>query len=76
MGTVHGLGLTAVTGSVVGGTVSYLGYYAGLPISRQVLHWASLELIVTSWLVWAFVVGHVFMAMWHFLENRFSPDEI
>lgn len=73
VGTVHGLGLLAITGSVVGGSVSYLGYYAGLPISRQVLHWAALELIVTSWFVWTFVVGHVFMAMWHLLENRLPP---
>ncbi len=65
MGTVHGLGLLAVTGSVVGGTVSYLGYYVGVPISREVLHMAALELIVTSWFVWPFVIGHVSMALWH-----------
>lgn len=65
VGTVHGLGLLAVTGSVVGGSVSYLGYYAGVPIPRQVLHWAALELIATSWLVWPFVIGHVSMALWH-----------
>jgi hypothetical protein len=67
VGTMHGAGLSAVTGSVVGGTVSYLGYYTGVPIPRQVLHWASLELIVTSWFVWLFVIGHVSMALWHWL---------
>ena len=64
-GTVHGLGLLAVTGSVVGGSVSYLGYYTGVAISNQVLHWASLELIATSWFVWTFVIGHISMAAWH-----------
>jgi len=65
VGTVHGLGLIAVTGSVVGGSVSYLGYYTAVPVPAQVLHWASLELIITSWFVWSFVIGHVVMAMWH-----------
>lgn len=65
VGTVHGFGLLAVTGSVIGGTVSYLGYYLGVPIPREVLHWAALELIITSWFVWPFVIGHVSMALWH-----------
>jgi len=69
-GTVHGLGLLAVTASVVGGTVSYLGYYTRVPVPNLVLHWASLELVVTSWLVWAFVIGHVSMAAWHRLMRR------
>lgn len=69
VGTVHGLGLLAVTGSVIGGTVSYLGYYMGAPISREVLHWAALELIVTSWFVWPFVIGHVSMAVWHWYKG-------
>jgi cytochrome b561 len=72
VGTVHGAGLLAVTGSVVGGTVSYLGYYAGVPIPRQVLHWAALELIATSWFVWPFVIGHASMALWH----RFADDRV
>lgn len=70
VGTVHGLGLLAVTGSVVGGTVSYLGYYTGVPVPNPVLHWASLELIATSWLVWPFVIGHVTMACLHQVRRR------
>ena len=70
VGTVHGLGLLAVTGSVVGGSVSYLGYYTGVPVPNQVLHWASLELIATSWFVWAFVIGHASMAGLHRLTRR------
>ena len=69
-GTVHGLGLLAVTGSVVGGTVSYLGYYRGVPIPRQILHWSAMELIASSWLVWPFVIGHVSMAGLHQLVRR------
>lgn len=74
VGTVHGAGLSAVTGSVIGGTVSYLGYYTGVPIPRQVLHWAALELIFTSWFVWPFVVGHVSMALWHRFADRDAQE--
>jgi len=70
VGTVHGLGLLAVTASVLGGTLSYLGYYRGVPIPRQVLHWSALELIVSSWFVWAFVFGHASMAAWHRISRR------
>ena len=59
----------AVTGSVAGGVVSYLGYFVGLPIPRLVLHWTSLEQIVMSWLVWTFVIGHVSMAIWHWCKG-------
>lgn len=69
-GTVQGLGLLAVTGSVVGGTVSYLGYYTRVPVPNTVLHWASLELIVTSWFVWPFVIGHASMAILHRIAFR------
>ncbi len=69
-GTVQGLGLLAVTASVLGGTVSYLGYYTRVPVPGRVLHWASLELIVTSWLVWTFVIGHVAMAALHRIVGR------
>src|SRR6185312_591152 len=65
-----GAGLLTVTASVVGGTLSYLGYYTRVPVPGAVLHWASLELVVTSWLVWAFVIGHVSMAVLHRIAVR------
>lgn len=69
-GTVHGLGLLAITGSVVGGTVSYLGYHTRVPVPNVVLRWSALELIATSWLVWPFVIGHASMALVHRLRRR------
>ena len=75
VGTVHGLGLLAVTASVLGGSVSYLGYYTRVPVPNSVLHWASLELIATSWLVWPFFVGHASMALLHRLKRHpHRPD--
>lgn len=65
VGTIHGLGLLAVSGTVVAGFVSYLGYYTRVPISSRVLHGSALVLIALSWAVWAFVAGHVTMALWH-----------
>ena len=65
VGAIQGLGLLAVTAVVLGGTVSYLGYYTRVPVPNQVLHWAALELKATSWLVWAFTIGHTYMAAWH-----------
>jgi hypothetical protein len=38
VGTVHGLGLAAVTASAAGGIVNYLGYFVGAPLSSYVLH--------------------------------------
>lgn len=73
VGSVHGLGLLAVTGSVAGGAVSYLGYFVGLPIPRLVLHWTALEQTVMSWLVWVFVIGHVSMALWHRWHRLSKP---
>lgn len=64
-GTVQGLGLCAVTASVIGGSISYLGYFTSLPIPRRALHWCALELIVTSYLVWTFVIAHGLMALLH-----------
>lgn len=64
-GTVQGLGLCAVTASVIGGSISYLGYYTPVPISARVLHWCALELIATSYLVWTFVIAHGLMALAH-----------
>lgn len=69
VGTVHGFGLSAVTGSVAGGVISYLGYFAGLPISAAVLHWTAWEQFIMSWFVWTFVVGHVSMASLHWLSD-------
>lgn len=70
VGTIHGLGLLAVSGTVLAGSVSYLGYYTGVPVSSRVLHGSALVLSVLSWLVWPFVVGHVLMACWHRLSDR------
>ncbi len=72
VGTVHGLGLLAVTASVLGGTLSWLGYNRGVPIPRQVLHWSALELIVSSWFVWAFFIGHTSLALLHHLARALS----
>lgn len=65
VGTIHGLGLLAVSGTVLAGCVSYLGYYTRVHVSPRMLHWSALELIVLSWAVWAFVAGHASMALWH-----------
>lgn len=70
VGTVHGLGLLAVTGVVLGGTLSYLGYYTRVPVPNSLLHWCSLELVFMNWFVWAFVIGHVSMASLHRLARR------
>lgn len=64
-GSVQGLGLCAVTASVIGGSISYLGYYTPVPIPGQVLHWCALELIFSSYLVWTFVLAHGLVAMTH-----------
>lgn len=40
-GTVHGLGLAAVSASAAAGIVNYLGYFLGVPISTRVLHWVG-----------------------------------
>lgn len=69
-GTVQGLGLCAVSGSVIGGLISYAGYFMGVPLSAKVLHRVALEQLVVSWLVWAFVIGHGVMALRHFLLLR------
>jgi hypothetical protein len=63
VGTVQGLGLSAVSGSVIGGVISYLGYFMGVPISAGMLHEVALEQLIMSWLVWAFLTGHVSMAL-------------
>jgi hypothetical protein len=70
VGTIHGLGLLAVSGTVILGTISYLGYYTRVAVSSHVLHWSALGLIALSWAVWAFVVGHVAMASWHWAADR------
>jgi hypothetical protein len=64
-GTVQGLGLCAVTASVIGGTISYLGYFTPVSVPSKVLHWCALELIVTSYLVWTFVIAHGVIALAH-----------
>jgi cytochrome b561 len=79
-GTVHGLGLAAVSGSASGGIVNYLGYFRGAPIPRWVLHHVSQFHITMGYLIWAFVIAHVGMALLHSLSGRaevlgiFRPD--
>lgn len=69
-GTVQGLGLCAVTASVLGGCISYLGYFTHVPVSARMLHWCALELILTSYLVWTFVIAHGLMSMLHAFAAR------
>lgn len=64
-GTVHGLGLLAVSGSATGGIINYLGYFMGVPIPRIVLHCVSLSHILFGYAIWIFLVGHVSMALQH-----------
>ncbi|HEY6517243.1 MAG TPA: cytochrome b/b6 domain-containing protein [Steroidobacteraceae bacterium] len=70
VGTIHGLGLLAVSGTVVAGSLSYLGYYTSVPVSSRILHESALALIALSWAVWPFVVGHTSMALWHAVADR------
>lgn len=73
VGTVHGLGLAAVTGSALCGLVNYFGYFRGVPIPPQVLHWVGLSHIAFGYLIWAFVIGHVGMALGHrYASPRYS----
>lgn len=72
VGSIHGLGLLALSGTVIAGTVSYLGYYTRIPVSSRMLHWSALALIALSWVVWAFVAGHVSMALWHWARGHFN----
>ena len=74
--TVQGLGLLAVTAGVLGGTLSYLGYYTRVPVPAAVLHWASVELVISSGLVWTFVIGHASMAVLHRIATRLQAARI
>jgi len=69
-GTVHGLGLLAVSGSVAGGVINYLGYFVGAPIPRHVLHWVALSHIGFGYALAVFVMGHAFMALRHWIAAR------
>lgn len=70
VGTVHGLGLAAVSGSAAGGIVNYLGYFRGVPIARWVLHDVARFHIAMGYLLWAFVIAHAGMALLHSLAGR------
>lgn len=72
VGAVQGLGLCALSGSVVGGMISYLAYFKGVPMSGKFLHYVALEQLIMSWFVWTFVIGHVSMALRHLLLRN-SP---
>jgi cytochrome b561 len=75
VGTVHGLGLLAVTGSAVGGILNYLGYFLGAPIPTYILHWVGRCHIALGVLVGLFVVGHAGMAAWHWLAPPSPPAQ-
>jgi hypothetical protein len=68
-GTVHGLGLLAVTGSSVGGILNYLGYFVGLPIPTAVLHWVARGHIALGYIIGLFLIGHGSMAVSHWLRS-------
>jgi cytochrome b561 len=70
VGTIHGLGLAAITGSAIGGLINYAGYFLGAPIPRLVLHFTAGFHIALGFLIWAFVVGHVGMTVIHRLTDR------
>lgn len=69
VGTVQGLGLCALSGSVVGGVIAWLAYFKGVPMPGRFLHDVALEQVVMSWFVWAFFAGHVSMAARHYLTR-------
>jgi hypothetical protein len=69
VGTVHGLGLAAVTASAAGGIVNYLGYFRGVPIPTLVLHWVGRCHIALGILIGLFVIGHASMAARHWLAR-------
>jgi cytochrome b561 len=70
VGTVHGLGLAAISGSAAGGIVNYLGYFRGVPIARWVLHDVARFHIAMGYLLWVFVIAHAGMALFHALAGR------
>jgi cytochrome b561 len=74
-GTVHGLGLLAVSGSVAGGIINYCGYFAGAPIPRSVLHGVALSHVAFGYLLWIFLSGHVLMALRHWIANDFNRSQ-
>lgn len=69
VGTVHGLGLLAVTGSAIGGIINYEGYFIGAPIPNYVLHWVARWHIAFGYIVATFLIGHVGMAIRHWVRR-------
>jgi hypothetical protein len=69
VGTVHGLGLAAVTASAAAGIVNYLGYFKGVPIPTHVLHWVGRSHIILGLLIGLFVIAHGSMAVRHWLAR-------
>lgn len=69
-GTVHGLGLAAVTASAAGGIVNYLGYFVGTPVPAYVLHWVARLHISLGYLIGLFIMGHGSMAARHWLTRH------
>ena len=72
VGTIHGFGLLAVSGSAICGLINYLGYFLGAPVPRSVLHGVGLAHIMCGYLIWIFVAGHVAMAVVHGVMRRFA----
>jgi cytochrome b561 len=70
VGTVHGLGLVAVTGSAAGGIVNYLGYFVGAPVPTLVLHWVGRCHIALGYLIGLFIIGHGSMAVRHWQRRE------
>jgi cytochrome b561 len=79
VGTVHGLGLVAVTGSAAGGIVNYLGYFVGVPVPTLVLHWVARCHIALGYLIGLFIIAHGSMAVRHWLmrpnPRNQSPED-
>ncbi|MES2403899.1 MAG: cytochrome b/b6 domain-containing protein [Pseudomonadota bacterium] len=72
VGTVHGLGLAAVTGSAMCGITLYLGYFVGIAIPRPILHGVALAHLTFGFLMWTFVIAHGSMALVHWIARPAS----
>lgn len=70
VGSIHGLGFAAVTGSAVCGLINYFGYFMGAPIPTSVLHVVGRLHTAFGYLLWVFVIAHTGMALGHWGANR------
>lgn len=67
--TIHGLGLLAVTGQATAGVVTYFVYWLGYNIPKIALHYVERFHVVMGFVFWAFVCGHLLMALLHYLTG-------